>query len=72
MLAGALLGGAWLVTRAVCVSAWLRHGLVVPTCPDRELRPVFEFIEGWYNPRRRHSALDYESPINHEEKMLAA
>jgi putative transposase len=27
---------------------------------------VFEFIEGWYNPQRRHSALDYLSPINHE------
>jgi len=27
---------------------------------------VFEFIEGWYNPHRRHSALDYLSPINHE------
>ena len=24
---------------------------------------VFDFIEGWYNPRRRHSALDYLSPI---------
>jgi transposase InsO family protein len=21
---------------------------------------VFEYIEGWYNPHRRHSALDYE------------
>ena len=28
---------------------------------------VFEFIEGWYNPHRRHSALDYLSPINYEE-----
>jgi putative transposase len=27
---------------------------------------VFEFIEGWYNPHRRHSALDYQSPINYE------
>jgi len=27
---------------------------------------VFEFIEGWYNPQRRHSALDYLSPINYE------
>ncbi len=24
---------------------------------------IFDFIEGWYNPRRRHSALDYLSPI---------
>jgi putative transposase len=24
---------------------------------------VFDFIEGWYNPRRRHSALDYLSPM---------
>ncbi len=23
---------------------------------------IFEFIEGWYNPHRRHSAMDYESP----------
>jgi putative transposase len=28
---------------------------------------VFEFIEGWYNPHRRHSALDYESPISYEK-----
>ena len=28
---------------------------------------VFGFIEGWYNPRRRHSSLGYESPISFEE-----
>jgi putative transposase len=33
---------------------------------------VFEFIEGWYNPHRRHSALDYESPISYEKKHRAA
>jgi len=28
----------------------------------------FEFIEGWYNPSRRHSALGYQSPITYERK----
>jgi putative transposase len=27
---------------------------------------LFDFIEGWYNPRRRHSALDYLSPMMYE------
>jgi len=29
---------------------------------------VFEFIEGWYNTRRRHSALNYNSPIEYESR----
>src|SRR6476660_9584574 len=32
---------------------------------------VFDFIEGWYNPPRRHSALAYFSPINYERRQLA-
>jgi putative transposase len=31
---------------------------------------VFEFIEGFYNPRRRHSAIGYLSPINYERSLL--
>ena len=27
---------------------------------------VFEWIEGWYNPHRRHSGLGYRSPANYE------
>ena len=38
----------------------------------REARlAVFDFIEGWYNPRRRHSALDYAAPILFERQHAA-
>jgi len=33
---------------------------------------IFEFIEGCYNPHRRHSALDYESPISYERRQKSA
>jgi putative transposase len=31
---------------------------------------VFDFIEGWYNPTRRHSSLDYLSPIDFERQAI--
>jgi putative transposase len=33
---------------------------------------VFEFLEGWYNPHRRHSALGYLSPAEFEKLREAA
>jgi len=27
---------------------------------------IFEWIEAWYNPHRRHSSLGYHSPVSYE------
>ncbi|KAF1046125.1 MAG: hypothetical protein GAK38_02683 [Xylophilus sp.] len=32
---------------------------------------LFSYIEGWYNPRRRHSALGYHSPEEFEHRVVA-
>jgi putative transposase len=32
---------------------------------------VFEWLEGWYNPHRRHSSLGRISPVNFERRQLA-
>jgi putative transposase len=56
---------------AMCESffATLEHELLARTRfrTQAEARmAVFEFIEGWYNSRRRHSALGQKSPIDFE------
>ncbi len=33
---------------------------------------IFHFIEGWYNPHRRHSALGNKSPISYEKLVTEA
>jgi putative transposase len=33
---------------------------------------IFDFIEGWYNPKRRHSALGYLSPNDFERNVYIA
>ena len=36
--------------------------------PEEARLAVFDFIEGWYNPQRRHSALRYDSPLAFEQR----
>lgn len=40
----------------------------LPTLAAARAR-MFDFIEGWYKPRRRHSGLDYLSPIGYESRV---
>lgn len=37
---------------------------------DEAAAAIFEWIEGWYNPQRLHSTLDYKSPIEFENQSL--
>lgn len=32
---------------------------------------IFNWVETWYNTKRRHSSLDYCSPVEFENKMAA-
>jgi putative transposase len=39
--------------------------------PAEAQSTVFAFIEGWYNPRRRHSSIGYRSPLDYERQHQA-
>jgi putative transposase len=37
---------------------------------DEARRAIVDFIEGFYNTRRRHSALGYHSPVQFERQAM--
>ncbi len=39
---------------------------------DQARAEVFDYIERFYNPKRRHSTLGYVSPINFEKQAALA
>jgi transposase InsO family protein len=39
---------------------------------ERASREIFEFVEIWYNRRRRHSSLGYRTPAEFEQELLKA
>ena len=40
--------------------------------PGEARLAVFDFMEGWYNPHRRHSSLEYESPVSYKRRYNQA
>ena len=48
-------------------SEWLRDR-IFPT-HETAASAIFEYIETFYNPKRRHADLGYQSPINYENSM---
>lgn len=45
----------------IVTSDWRTH--------DEARRAIFQFIERWYNRVRRHSTLDYVSPVQYESQL---
>jgi putative transposase len=39
------------------------------TDPSEAQRELFSYIEGFYNSSRRHSSIDYKSPMNYELEL---
>lgn len=38
------------------------------TTRDELANAIFDYLEAWYNPHRRHSTLGYLSPNNYEHR----
>ena len=48
-------------------SEWVYHSVYLTR--DEARASVFYYIEGFYNRRRRHSALEYQSPVAYEQRF---
>jgi transposase InsO family protein len=68
-------GDCWDNAVAESFFATLEHELLADTtfASHADARQaIFEFIEVWYNRQRRHSSLNYVSPVHYEEQQGAA
>ncbi|WP_435887620.1 IS3 family transposase [Streptomyces antimycoticus] len=61
----ALAENLWMTIKAECI-----RGRVFATRAEANLT-LFEYIDGFYNPRRIQKRLGYLSPIEYEEKHYA-
>jgi len=67
--------GHYAVSKTALHRHWQAHLAAESASPPVSQRPgsgtarraLFDYIEGWYNPHRRHSALGYLSPAEYEE-----
>jgi len=54
------------------VSVRSRRSFRLKSIPPPRRADVFDYIERFYNPKRRHSTLGYLSPVEFEKQMLLA
>ena len=65
-------GNCWDNAPAESFFKTLKHELDMPDCFQsygQARSAIFEFIDIWYNRKRLHSALDYQSPVQAEENL---
>ncbi|REL23911.1 IS3 family transposase [Rhodohalobacter sp. SW132] len=65
-------GNCWDNAPAESFFKTLKHELDMPDCYQsygQARSAIFEFIEIWYNRKRLHSAMDYQSPAQAEENL---
>jgi transposase InsO family protein len=60
--------GAGFIDWAIVLDVWSRR-IVGGAIGELDELALFTYIEGWYNPRRRHSALGRVSPIEFERSQ---